>query len=92
MCETRTKYTMNKLTYLQCLLSAGSLGVFRVLKTASKCQGTFYLILARGNARAGFSTSNYNFPRKSIPVEVLALGLLLGVFGAGHGPDVPGST
>ena len=35
---------------------------------------------------------NYNFPRKSIPVEVLALDLPLGVFGAGHGPDVPGST
>ena len=34
----------------------------------------------------------WNFPRKSIHgEEVLALGLLLGVFGAGHVPNVPGS-
>ena len=34
----------------------------------------------------------WNFPRKSIHgEEVLALGLILGVFGAGHVPNVPGS-
>ena len=32
----------------------------------------------------------YNFHGKSIPGEVLALGLLPSVFGAGHGPDGPG--
>ena len=31
-----------------------------------------------------------NFPRKSVPGEVLALGLLLGAFGDGLGPDGPG--
>ena len=32
----------------------------------------------------------YNFHGKSIPGEVLTLGLLPGVFGDGHGPDGPG--
>ena len=32
----------------------------------------------------------YNFHGKSIPGEVLALGLLPSVFMAGHGPDGPG--
>ena len=31
----------------------------------------------------------YNFPRKSIPGNVLALGLHLTVLGAGLGPDGP---
>ena len=31
-----------------------------------------------------------NFAQKSIPGRVLALGLLLGVLGAGLGPDGPG--
>ena len=31
-----------------------------------------------------------NFSKKSIPGEVLALGLLLAVFGLGHDPDGPG--
>ena len=33
---------------------------------------------------------HYNFPSKSIPGEVLALGQLLGVYDAGYGPDGPG--
>ena len=32
----------------------------------------------------------YNFPRKSSPWGVLALGLLLAVYGPGLGPDGPG--
>ena len=32
----------------------------------------------------------YKFHGKSIPGKVLALGLLLGVYGAGHDPDGPG--
>ena len=32
----------------------------------------------------------YIFPGKSIPGEVLALSLHLGVFGAGHGPNQSG--
>ena len=31
-----------------------------------------------------------NFPEKSVPGGVLALGLLLAVFGPGPGPDGPG--
>ena len=31
-----------------------------------------------------------NFPKKSIPGGVLALGLLLAVYGPGLGPDGPG--
>ena len=31
-----------------------------------------------------------NFPKKSVPGGVLALGLLLAVFGPGPGPDGPG--
>ena len=32
----------------------------------------------------------YNFPRKSSPEGILALGLLLAVYGPGLGPDGPG--
>ena len=32
----------------------------------------------------------YNFPKKLIPGGVLALGLLLAVYGSGLGPDGPG--
>ena len=32
----------------------------------------------------------YNFPKKSSPGGVLALGLLLAVYGPGLGPDGPG--
>ena len=32
----------------------------------------------------------YNFPQKSSPVVILALGLLLSVYGPGPGPDCPG--
>ena len=31
-----------------------------------------------------------NFPKKSSPEVVLALGLLLAFYGPGHGPDCPG--
>ena len=32
----------------------------------------------------------YNFPKKSSPGGILALGLLLAVYGPGIGPDGPG--